>query len=76
MKFILIPVLLGLMALTLFTLIRGLNAFRQGIGDDQARDPSTGPSELQLKQNQLMVKRILYQGAAIVAVFVLLMAYK
>lgn len=76
MKFLLIPVLIGLMGLTLFTLLRGLNAFRQGIGDEAARDPSSGPSELQLKQNQLMVKRILYQGAAIVAVFVLLMAYR
>jgi hypothetical protein len=76
MTFLLIPVLIGLMGLTLFTLLRGLNAFRQGIGDEAACDPSSGPSELQLKQNQLMVKRILYQGAAIVAVFVLLMAYR
>lgn len=76
MKMLLIPVLILLMGLTLFSLLRGLNAFRQGVGDDAARDPAKGPSELQLKQNQMMVKRILYQGAAILVVFVLLMAYR
>lgn len=76
MKFLLIPVLIGLMGLTLFTLLRGLNAFRQGVGDDVGRSSDTGPTELQLKQNQLMIKRIVYQGAAILVVFLLLMAYR
>ena len=76
MKMLLIPVLIGLMALTLFTLLRGLNAFRQGIGDDTAQNSTSGPTELQLKQNGLMMKRILYQGAAIVVVFLLLLAYR
>lgn len=76
MKFLLIPVLIGLMGLTLFTLLRGLNAFRQGIGEEAGREGDTGPTALQVKQNQLMFKRIIYQGAAIVVVFVLLMAYR
>jgi hypothetical protein len=76
MKFLLIPALIALMGLTLFTLLRGLNAFRQGIGDDAARDPSSPPSELQLRQNKLMMQRILFQAGAILVVFVLLMAYK
>ena len=76
MKMLLIPVLIALMGLTLYSLLRGLNAFRQGAGDEAARGPGSGPSELQLRQNQMMVKRILYQGAAILVVFVLLMAYR
>jgi Hypoxia induced protein conserved region len=76
MKMLLIPVLIGLMGLTLFTLLRGLNAFRQGVGDEPGSENSTGPTKLQLQQNQLMFKRILYQGAAIVVVFALLMAYR
>ena len=75
MKFILIPVLIALMGLTLYSLLRGLNAFRQGIGDDDAAAQS-GPTELQLKQNQMMVKRIMYQAGAIAVVFLLLLAYR
>lgn len=75
MKFLLIPVLIVLMGLTLYSLLRGLNAFRQGIGDDAAAAKS-GPTELQLKQNQMMIKRIMYQAGAIVVVFLLLLAYR
>ena len=76
MKMLLIPLLVVLMGMTLFSLLRGLNAFRQGIGEDPAPEPGSGPTQLQLKQNQMMIKRILYQGAAIFVVFVLLMAYR
>ena len=76
MTVLLIPALIGLMGLTLFTLLRGLNAFRQGIGEEAGQEADGVPTALQLKQNQLMFKRILYQGAAIVVVFVLLMAYR
>jgi hypothetical protein len=70
MIYILIPALVILMALTLFSLLKGLNAFRQSI--DASVDPE-GAHLLQLKQNKMMWARIKYQGLAI-AVIVILMA--
>lgn len=70
MIYILIPALIILMGLTLFSLLKGLNAFRQTLDADL--DPE-GAHLLQLKQNKMMWARIKYQGAAI-AVVVILMA--
>jgi hypothetical protein len=67
--FILIAALVILMGLTLFSLLRGLNAFRQSM--DENLD-SEGVSQLQLRQNKMMWARIKYQGAAIVVVMILL----
>ena len=69
MIYILIPALIILMGMTLFSLIRGLNAFRQTLDEDL---DSNGVSQLQLKQNKMMWARIKYQGAAIVVVMILL----
>lgn len=69
MIYILIPALVILMGLTLFSLLKGLNAFRQTI--DANLDPA-GAMELQMRQNKMMWARIKYQGAAIVVVMVLL----
>ena len=69
MIYILIPALVILMGMTLFSLLRGLNAFRQTI--DGNLDPE-GVTQLQLKQNKMMWARIKYQGAAIVVVMILL----
>jgi hypothetical protein len=69
MIFILIAALVILMGLTLFSLLRGLNAFRQSM--DEGLD-SKGVSQLQLRQNKMMWARIKYQGAAIVVVMILL----
>ena len=69
MSSILIPALIILMGLTLYSLLRGLNAFRQSLDADI--DPE-GARELQLRQNRMMWARIKYQGLAIVAVILLL----
>lgn len=69
MIYILIPALVILMGMTLYSLLRGLNAFRQGIDDGIDQN---GVSELQLRQNKMMWSRIKYQGAAIVVVMILL----
>lgn len=69
MIYILIPALIILMGMTLYSLLRGLNAFRQGL--DEGLDQN-GVSELQLRQNKMMWSRIKYQGAAIAVVMILL----
>jgi len=69
MIYVLIPALVILMGLTLYSLLRGLNAFRQTIDGDV--DPE-GLRQLQLKQNRMMWARIKYQGLAIIAVVILL----
>jgi hypothetical protein len=69
MAYLLIPALVILMGLTLYSLLRGLNAFRQSIDGDA--DPEAVKA-LQLKQNQMMWARIKYQGIAIAVVVVLL----
>jgi len=69
MIYILIPALIILMGLTLFSLLRGLNAFRQTMGDGLDTE---GVTQLQLKQNKMMWARIKYQGAAILVVMILL----
>ncbi len=62
-----------LMALTLITLIRGIAAFMASTKSELEREGS-GPSEMQLKQNKLMFRRIFYQAAAIIVVALLLFA--
>jgi hypothetical protein len=70
MTIILIAALIILMGLTLYSLLRGLNAFRHSL--DASIDPE-GARELQLKQNRMMWARIKYQGLAIAVIFVLLL---
>ena len=69
MIYILIPALIFLMGMTLFSLLRGLNAFRQTMDDNI--DPA-GVTRIQLQQNKMMWARIKYQGAAIAVVMILL----
>jgi hypothetical protein len=68
MMWILIPAVVVLMGMTLFSLLKGLNAFRQSIDADL--DPE-GAAELQLKQNKMMWARIKYQGAAVAVVLII-----
>ena len=63
-----------LMGLTLITLIRGVAAFMATTKAELERPEGAGPSEMQLKQNKLMFRRIFYQAAAILVVAVLLFA--
>ncbi|EGD59686.1 glutamyl-tRNA synthetase [Novosphingobium nitrogenifigens DSM 19370] len=71
MIYVLAPVLLVLMGLTVWSLARGIAAFmrttREGIekGDGALR-------EMQLLQNRMMMNRIKFQGLAVVVVAILL----
>ena len=74
MNWFLILAIGALMALTLITLIRGIAAFMASTKTELERPEGSGPSEMQLKQNKLMFRRIFYQAAAILVVAVLLFA--
>ena len=70
MIYVLVPALVILMGMTLYSLLRGLNAFRQTMGTELDADAI---KRLQLQQNKMMWARIKYQGAAIVVVVLLLL---
>ncbi len=74
MNMLLIPVLLIAMAMVLVSLGRGIAAFMQSTREDLERDSATGPSPMQLKQNKMMMARIMWQGAAVLVVALLLFA--
>jgi hypothetical protein len=74
MKTFLIIVLIAMMVMVLVSLIRGIVAFLQTSKADLERPESEGPSPSQLAQNRAMMQRILFQGAAIVVVALLLAA--
>lgn len=74
MKTFLIIVLVGLMVMVVVSLVRGIIAFLQNTKADLERPESEGPSQSQLAQNKAMMQRILFQGAAIVVVAMLLAA--
>jgi hypothetical protein len=74
MKTFLIIVLVAMMVMVLVSLIRGIVAFLQTSKADLERPESEGPSPSQLAQNRAMMQRILFQGAAIVVVALLLAA--
>lgn len=74
MIYVLVPVILVLVALTVITLVRGAAAFLQSTRDDMDRPEGSGPSAMQLKQNSLMFRRIIYQAAAIFVVAILMFA--
>jgi hypothetical protein len=72
MNYILIPLVIVLMVMVVVSLVRGIIAFLQTTKVDLERDPSEGPSAMQLRQNQAMFARIKYQALAIVVVAILL----
>ena len=72
MMFLLIPVILVLMALTVYSLLRGIGAFLNSTREDLDGD-GRGATEMQLLQNKMMFNRIKYQGLAIGAVVILLL---
>ena len=72
MNYILIPLLIVLAALTVITLVRGIVAFLANTKEDLERPEGSEPSANQLLQNKLMFRRILFQGAAIVVVAIIL----
>jgi Hypoxia induced protein conserved region len=74
MSSILIPVVIILMGLTVVTLVRGIIAFLQTTREELDRPEGSGPSAMQLQQNKLMFRRIIYQAAAILVVALLVFA--
>jgi hypothetical protein len=72
MKYVLIPIIVILMVMVVVSLVRGIVAFLQSTKLDLERDGDR-VTEMQLKQNRMMMARIKYQALAIVAVAVLLM---
>ncbi|MEQ1542538.1 MAG: hypothetical protein HOO94_08970 [Novosphingobium sp.] len=74
MSTILILILLVLLGGVVYSLVKGIAAFLQSTREDLERDGDSGPSAMQLRQNQMMMKRILFQGAAILVVALLLFA--
>ncbi|WP_296680433.1 HIG1 domain-containing protein [Novosphingobium sp.] len=67
-------ILLALMAGAVYSLVKGIIAFMQSTKDDLNRGEAAGPSPNQLRQNKAMMQRILFQGAAIMVVAILLFA--
>lgn len=74
MNTILVLALILAMAATLFALIRGIIAFLQTTKEDLNAPEGSGPSPARLKQNKMMMNRILFQAAAIIIVVILLLA--
>lgn len=74
MNYILIPLVIILALLTVITLVRGIIAFLANTKADLECPEGSGPSPNQLLQNKLMFRRILFQGAAIVVVAIILFA--
>ncbi|WP_257539065.1 twin transmembrane helix small protein [Sphingobium sp. CFD-1] len=72
MNTVLVIALILAMAATLFALIRGIVAFLQTT-KEELNSPEGGPSRSSLKQNRMMMNRILFQAAAIIIVAILLL---
>lgn len=72
MNTILIIALVVLMIFVVISLVRGLIAFLKTTKLDLESGQAEQIREMQLLQNRMMVKRIMYQGAAIVVVAIIL----
>lgn len=72
MTVFLVPVILILMGLTVWSLLRGIGAFLNSTKAELEGD-GTRATEMQLLQNKMMFNRIKYQGLAVAVVAVLLL---
>ncbi|GEO01074.1 hypothetical protein NSE01_29060 [Novosphingobium sediminis] len=72
MTLFLVPVILILMGLTVWSLLRGIGAFLNSTKAELEGD-GTRATEMQLLQNKMMFNRIKYQGLAVAAVALLLL---
>ncbi|MBX9664893.1 HIG1 domain-containing protein [Novosphingobium sp.] len=72
MTMLLVPVILILMGLTVWSLLRGIGAFLNSTKAELEGD-GTRATEMQLLQNKMMFNRIKYQGLAVAVVAVLLL---
>lgn len=73
MNTILVIALILAMGATLFALIRGIISFLQTTKEELNTPEGSGPSPARLKQNQMMMKRIMFQAVAIIIVAILLL---
>ena len=74
MKYFAIPLILVLIALVVVSFVRGIAAFLASTRQDLERPEGSGPSPMQLRQNQMMFARIKYQALAVLAIVVVLVA--
>ncbi|MBS0254567.1 MAG: hypothetical protein JSS36_04990 [Proteobacteria bacterium] len=65
-------IIVGLVIMVVVSLVRGIAAFLASTRADIDRGGAPGPSAMQLQQSKMMVRRILFQGAAIVVAMTLL----
>lgn len=72
MKYVLVPVIIGLVIMVVISLGRGIAAFLKSTREDLDRGPNDGPSAMQIQQNRMMYARIKYQALTIVVVAFLL----
>ena len=72
MNIVLVIALILAMGATLFALIRGIMAFLQAT-KEQLNAPDGAPSSSSLKQNRMMINRILFQAVAVIIVAILLL---
>lgn len=68
MNYILIPALIVLMGMVVYSLVRGIMAFLNSTKEDLNLPVSEGATPNQLLQNKMMFARIKYQALAIVVV--------
>jgi hypothetical protein len=72
MNTILIILAIGLMIAAVVALVRGIIAFLRTTEEDLKRTDD-GPSPNQIKQNKMMAQRIMFQGAAVLVLALLLL---
>jgi hypothetical protein len=72
MVYVLVPVLLVLMGLVVFSLVRGIIAFLKTTRIDLETGEGETATDMQLAQNKAMFARIKYQALAIVVVALIL----
>lgn len=72
MTLFLVPLILILMGLTVWSLLRGIGAFLKSTKAELEGD-GTRATEMQLLQNKMMFNRIKYQGLAVAVVAILLL---
>lgn len=72
MTTLLVIVLVVLMALVVYSLVRGIVAFLKSTKMDLEQEDTGVATEMQLLQNKMMFARIKYQALAVLVVAVLL----
>lgn len=72
MNTVFVIVIVALVAMVVVSLVKGIVAFLQSSREDLERDPQSGATEMQLRQNKAMFARVKYQALAVVVIGLLL----